>query len=93
MPVDLQNRLFKYFTDTLTAIVSQAKKTGRYDMGILGEPCRPTSADLVCGEGLPNQEWAGCRRCEVLGLIRTYFYKMDVSLAEDVTVKWILLFL
>jgi hypothetical protein len=37
MPVDLQNRLFQYFTDTLQAIVTQAKKTGRYDMGILGK--------------------------------------------------------
>ncbi|XP_015606574.1 protein strawberry notch isoform X2 [Cephus cinctus] len=35
MPVDLQNRLFKYFTDTLNAIVTQAKKMGRFDMGIL----------------------------------------------------------
>jgi len=35
MPVDLQNRLFQYFTDTLAAIVSQAKKSGRYDLGIL----------------------------------------------------------
>ena len=35
MPVDLQNRLFQYFTDTLSAIVIQAKKSGRYDMGIL----------------------------------------------------------
>ncbi|XP_011349493.1 protein strawberry notch isoform X3 [Ooceraea biroi] len=35
MPVDLQNRLFKYFTDTLNAIIGQAKKTGRFDMGIL----------------------------------------------------------
>lgn len=35
MPVDLQNRLFKYFTDTLNAIITQAKKTGRFDMGIL----------------------------------------------------------
>ncbi|XP_046831906.1 protein strawberry notch isoform X1 [Vespa crabro] len=35
MPVDLQNRLFKYFTDTLNAIILQAKKTGRFDMGIL----------------------------------------------------------
>ena len=32
MPVDLQNRLFKYFTDTLSAIITQAKKTGRYDL-------------------------------------------------------------
>lgn len=35
MPVDLQNRLFQYFTDTLAAIVTQAKKSGRYDLGIL----------------------------------------------------------
>jgi C-terminal domain on Strawberry notch homologue len=35
MPVDLQNRLFKYFTDTQAAIVGQAKKSGRYHMGIL----------------------------------------------------------
>lgn len=36
MPVELQNRLFKYFTDTLAAIISQAKKMGRFDLGILG---------------------------------------------------------
>lgn len=36
MPVELQNRLFKYFTDTLEAIVSEAKKAGRFDLGILG---------------------------------------------------------
>ncbi|KAK4029142.1 protein strawberry notch [Daphnia magna] len=35
MPVDLQNRLFQYFTDTLAAIVIQAKKSGRFDLGIL----------------------------------------------------------
>ena len=35
MPVDLQNRLFQYFTDTLAAIVTTAKKSGRYDLGIL----------------------------------------------------------
>ncbi|XP_054281484.1 protein strawberry notch isoform X2 [Macrosteles quadrilineatus] len=35
MPVELQNRLFKYFTDTLQAIISQAKKSGRFDLGIL----------------------------------------------------------
>lgn len=35
MPVDLQNRLFKYFTDTLAAIIAQAKKTGKFDLGIL----------------------------------------------------------
>ncbi|XP_070492560.1 protein strawberry notch isoform X1 [Chironomus tepperi] len=35
MPVELQNRLFKYFTDTLAAIISKEKKMGRFDMGIL----------------------------------------------------------
>lgn len=37
MPVELQNRLFKYFTDTLAAIIDQAKKRGRFDLGILGK--------------------------------------------------------
>lgn len=37
MPVDLQNRLFKYFTDTLNATISTAKKTGRFDLGIVGK--------------------------------------------------------
>ncbi|KAH8420666.1 hypothetical protein KR222_010397, partial [Zaprionus bogoriensis] len=36
-PVDLQNRLFKYFTDTMTAIINQAKRGGRFDLGIVGE--------------------------------------------------------
>lgn len=40
MPVDLQNRLFKYFTDTLNATISAAKKTGRFDLGILGKKIR-----------------------------------------------------
>ncbi|CAG5047286.1 unnamed protein product [Parnassius apollo] len=35
MPVDLQNRLFKYFTDTLAAVMEQAKRSGRFDLGIL----------------------------------------------------------
>lgn len=35
MPVDLQNRLFKYFTDTLNAVIQGAKKEGTFDMGIL----------------------------------------------------------
>ncbi|GFV32748.1 protein strawberry notch homolog 1 [Trichonephila clavipes] len=34
-PVELQNTLFQYFTDTLDAIIAQAKKAGRYDLGIL----------------------------------------------------------
>ena len=47
MPVDLQNRFFTYFTDTLSTIITQAKKTGKYDLGILdlgigGDGCRKT---------------------------------------------------
>lgn len=36
IPVELQNRLFKYFTDTLTATITHAKKLGKFDLGILG---------------------------------------------------------
>lgn len=35
MKVELQNLLFKYFSDTLNAIITQAKRSGRYDQGIL----------------------------------------------------------
>lgn len=31
MHVEKQNLLFKYFSDTLAAIISQAKRSGRYD--------------------------------------------------------------
>lgn len=33
--VELQNALFKYFTDTLAAVILQAKRNGRWDLGIL----------------------------------------------------------
>ena len=31
MKVEKQNLLFKYFSDTLNAIISQAKRSGKYD--------------------------------------------------------------
>lgn len=37
MEVHQQNALFQYFSDTLSAVVQNAKKNGRYDMGILGK--------------------------------------------------------
>lgn len=37
--VMLQNALFRYFMSTLSAIIMQAKRNGRWDMGILGK-CR-----------------------------------------------------
>lgn len=36
MEVHQQNALFQYFSDTLAAVIQEAKKNGRYDMGILG---------------------------------------------------------
>lgn len=35
MEVQQQNALFQYFADTLAAVIQEAKKSGRYDMGIL----------------------------------------------------------
>ncbi|OCT98378.1 protein strawberry notch homolog 1 isoform X2 [Xenopus laevis] len=35
MEVHQQNSLFQYFSDTLNAVIQNAKKNGRYDMGIL----------------------------------------------------------
>jgi len=34
--VDLQNLLFRYFTDTLTSVILEQKRRGAWDMGILG---------------------------------------------------------
>lgn len=47
MEVQQQNALFQYFSDTLTAVIQNAKKNGRYDMGILGK--RKTSS-RICFE-------------------------------------------
>ena len=41
IPVDLQTRLFKYFTDTLSANVIQAKKSGIYTAKTLDLHCLP----------------------------------------------------
>ncbi|CAG5124588.1 unnamed protein product [Candidula unifasciata] len=35
MKVAVQNALFKYFTENLTAVILEAKRTGRWDMGIM----------------------------------------------------------
>ena len=37
--VELQNALFKYFSDTMEAVIKDAKRTGRYDSGIIGMSC------------------------------------------------------
>lgn len=37
VPVDLQNRLFRYFSDTLLATILKAQKDSSFDHGILGK--------------------------------------------------------
>jgi len=34
--VELQNKLFRFFTDTLTTVILEQKRRGAWDMGILG---------------------------------------------------------
>lgn len=48
IPVELQNRLFKYFTDTLVATITQAKKLGKFDLGILGNILNSMSNTVLC---------------------------------------------
>ena len=40
MEVELQNAAFKYFMDVLAAIILEAKRNGRWDLGILGKTSR-----------------------------------------------------
>jgi len=35
VPVDLQNAIFQFFSDVLAAVILEAKRTGKWDMGIL----------------------------------------------------------
>ncbi|XP_047426383.1 protein strawberry notch homolog 1 isoform X3 [Mugil cephalus] len=48
MEVQQQNALFQYFSDTLAAVIQEAKKNGRYDMGILVQISAATSSNLRC---------------------------------------------
>ncbi|OTF82152.1 hypothetical protein BLA29_012455, partial [Euroglyphus maynei] len=35
LEVELQNSLFRYFNDTMDAVIKGAKRSGRYDSGII----------------------------------------------------------
>lgn len=37
LPTTVQNAMFDYFNTNLTAIILEAKRSGRWDMGILGK--------------------------------------------------------
>ena len=47
LPVNLQNLVFSYFTDTLGEIVKAAKKAGRWDGGILDFGASGEHVELV----------------------------------------------
>jgi len=47
MEVQQQNSVFQYFADTLAAVIQEAKRNGRYDMGILGKAWT-NLLDLMC---------------------------------------------
>ena len=36
LTVELQNVLFQYFSDTLASVITEIKRTGKWDEGILG---------------------------------------------------------
>lgn len=48
MEVHQQNALFQYFSETLAAVIQEAKRNGRYDMGILGELRMSDTIDWKC---------------------------------------------
>lgn len=48
LPVAVQNTLFQYFLDTLNELTNQAKRDGRYDLGILGWCTCTLSTLLPC---------------------------------------------
>ncbi|KAL1131058.1 hypothetical protein AAG570_012295 [Ranatra chinensis] len=68
MPVNLQNCLFEYFTDTMDAIVAGAKKGGNFDPGILdvGSNARRLSVTTYL-------------RRLVTGLATTLLYRVSVE--------------
>lgn len=37
LEVELQNTLFRYFNDTMEAVIKAAKRSGKYDAGIIGK--------------------------------------------------------
>lgn len=37
MEVEQQNAIFTFFSDTLAAIIAEAKRLGEYDQGIMGK--------------------------------------------------------
>ncbi|KFD58403.1 hypothetical protein M514_00629 [Trichuris suis] len=65
LPVSAQNALFQYFADTLKEVVEQAKRDGRYDLGIL---------DL----GLPHEKVKKVKTTTYVGTMRAAGMKIEL---------------
>ena len=55
LPVNLQNKVFSYFTDTLEEVVKRAKRAGRWDSGIMdfgasGEQVKVVESEEFVGD-------------------------------------------
>ncbi|XP_065196850.1 protein strawberry notch homolog 1-like isoform X2 [Sycon ciliatum] len=57
--VDLQNMLFAYFADMLSAVIARAKRNGRYDEGILDVDFKEAEVNLVSTENFQGSTSVG----------------------------------
>ncbi|CDW58965.1 sno, strawberry notch 1 [Trichuris trichiura] len=69
LPVSAQNALFQYFADTLKEVVDQAKRDGRYDLGIL---------DL----GLPHEKVKKVKTTTYVGTMRAAGMKIELHVVS-----------
>lgn len=83
LPVQLQNQLFSYFSDTLAAVVQKAKRTGHWDGGILdfgnsGEHVEIVETEQYAGD--PAISMATTQLYTVKGLytVKVYRYREGV---------------
>ena len=61
--MELQNRLFAYFTKTLSVVVQQAKRDGRWDEGILGKTKTLNAEAMIVFQMYHARTWsqANCK--------------------------------
>lgn len=76
LPVDLQNLVFRYFTDTLAEIIKRVKRAGRWDGGILDYGA--TGEQVVL---LESKEYVGDA---VFGTATTELHKVNTSIQHIV---------
>ena len=69
LTVELQNRLFSYFSDTLVAIVDRAKREGYWDGGIMDFGCSEENVQIVNTEDFAAANIANTQLYTVKGLM------------------------